>query len=480
MSTVTQRPPSWFNGRNVVTLVVALMILGVAWSIVAQWIPPSPSEPAFNSYSGTVIGFRGLYELLDMLGHPVHRNLQPPPAWLNATSRVLLLQPSILALELEKDYLEEIQAWVRAGGELAIVSDELGPEAVKAALDDRDDERAERILDFFGKDRLLAGFDIDDLNVANTDRELNIFHRDSDDWRHIATNRYADYRRLSTGYDVSALGTLAPLEDLAPTAELPGESLRYFEGAAIDDATGSVSVAPASGGGASRPIALEYAFGEGTVTFVAEPALLTNVSLRDDANAVLAYHLAAGRNNRPVLIDEYYHGSLAGQSALHVLTLRPFPIVALMVLIALGLWAWSHLVRFGPPEPAHEANRRSMLEYIDAMARLYRRGRKEAFILKTLRDGVLDRLRQDLHMPPGIPEPQLMQRLERRDRDASMELLRLLESIDEMLDRDSARALEHGITKRQLLELQGKLETCRWKNIPATAAPTPPQTRTSA
>lgn len=467
MSTVSKRPVSWFNARNVTIFVVVTMTVGVVWSLIAQWIPPSPRQVAFDSYSGTVIGFRGIYDLLEELGPRVERNLQPPPAWLDGQHRVLLLQPSMLALELEKEYLGHIQAWVRAGGELVIVSEDIGPDAIENSFPLLSDARKSRYLEFFGDERLLAGFGIDELEVAGREDDVNVFDADSVDVRHIVTNLYADYRRLGQSYAVTSSGTLAAIGNVAPTVELPGDSLRYFTGKSIEKASGSVFVT--RNHGEAKAIALEFAVGAGHVTLVAEPALFTNASLQHDRNAVAAYHLAAGSRGLPVLIDEYYHGSLAGRNALQVLTMYPFPVIALCVLAALGLWAWSNVVRFGPAEQAAGVNRRSILEYVDAMARLYRRGKKEAFVLKTLRDGTLDRLRQDLGMPAGIPEAPLIQRLERRDPESALELLDLLERIDAALDLDSA---DRQITKQRLLELEGMLETCRWKNSRAGARTT--------
>ena len=474
MSDPNRRPVTWFNARNVTIFVVSMMSVATVWSVIAQWIPPSPYAPAFDSYSGTVIGYRGVHDLLAALGRPVRRNTEPPPAWLHTRDRVVLLQPSILAIELEKDYLKQLQGWVLGGGEVVLVSEDLSPDAVRRALPDGDDARTQRILEFFGENRLLKSLGIEDLTVSGAEQGLEYFREESDDWRHIMTNLYADYRPLDTTCHVSATGTLAELESLAPTVQLPRDTLRYFEGGSIEKAAGSLSVVSARGGTQSKPIALDYEIGGGCVTVIAEPALVTNASLAVASNAVVAYHLIAGPGDRPVLIDEYYHGSLSGSSALHVLTFRPFPVVALIILAAVLVWAWSHLVRFGPPQPTEETNRRRTLEYVDAMARLYRRGRKEAFVLKSLRDGALERLREDVHLPSGIPEHQLVRWLAQRDSDAAQELATLLDTIDALL------ASGAGIPKPQLLDLQGKLESCRWKNTPPANRPALPMAQTTA
>ncbi len=461
----TRLPAVAFNARNVTVFLVTVMTLGILWSVVAQWIPPSPDMPAFDSYSGTVLGFRGIHDLLEELGPPVRRNTQPPPAWLDTKSRVVLLQPSILAVELEKEYLKRLHTWVEAGGEIVLASDDVDPNAVREALPEG--ERAERFLDFFGEDQLLKSLGIEDLTVVGEETYEDYYREDSDDWRHIMTNVLSDYRRLDTTYTVHGEGTLAYLAELAPEIELPHDYLRSFEGDSIAKADGRFSVS--TGSGAAVTIAVEFTVGAGRVIVVAEPALFTNPSLAIAPNAVVAYHLIAGSGLRPVLIDEYYHGSLSGRNALHVLTLMPFPIVAGAIFITVLLWAWSQLVRFGPPQEYHAPTRRSILEYVDAMARLYKRGRKQPFILKTLRDGTLARLRQELHLPSATPEAHLFSRLAQRDASAARDLVTLVESIDAALSSGA------NISTGDLSQLQGKLETCRWKNSPQGSQPIPLQ-----
>lgn len=458
--------PPLFSARNVVAAVVTLLTLALVARVVAQWIPPDPDVPAFDSYSGTVIGFRGIHDLLEELGQPVRRSGEPPPAWLTEACRVVMLQPSTLALELEKDYLRQIQAWVRDGGELVLVSYDLGPNTVRRTLSKRHGAQSDRIVEFFGTDELLAGFGLDDLKVEGSARELGMFHEESEDWRHVVTDHYADFRRLNREFPLTASGSLAPIAVAAPRLRLPGDGLRRFAGESVAKADGAIAITT-SHDDVDTVIALEYAVGAGTVTLVSEPVLLTNLSLSYAQNAVAAYHLVAGRSDLPVIIDEYYHGSLAAASALQLLTLRPFSIISLMVLLTVALWAWSQWVRFGPPQPEQTVNRRSILEYIDAMARLYRRGGKEAFVLKWVRDGTLDRLRHDLQLPAGIPPHQLIHRLALRDAAAAAELDTLLSTIDATL------ASQRDVSRNQLIDLQGKLESCRWKNSPPGHRPMP-------
>jgi hypothetical protein len=463
---------SWFNARNITIFLVALFILSVTWAVIAQWIPPNPRRPAFDSYSGTVIGYRAVHDLLAALDVPVQRSTTPPPALFGPDRRILLLRPSLLAIELEKDYLEDLHAWLHDGGELVLVSDDLDKDALRGGFPGEGRSR-ERMLEFFGEDRLLDSLDIGDLTVTYEGRPRAYFDRDREDWRHIITNELAAYRRSDRQYRVVAEGTLSYLAQLIDTLHLPGRSLRTFEGASIDDAIGMLSVAPEGSQGELAPIALEFAVGDGTALVIAEPALFTNASLARGENAVAIYHLAAGRAGRPVWIDEYYHGSLSRSSALQVLTFHPFPIIAAAVLLAALVWVWGNLVRFGPPLEYRPPSRRNILEYVDAMARLYKKGRKHAFVLKTLRDGTLDRLRQELGLSPGLPQDVIMGRLRQRNGAAAKELQVVLDEIDALISSGA------GIAPGAVTRLQGNLQQCRWKNSPHPAhppLPAPPQT----
>ena len=109
----------------------------------------------------------------------------------------------------------------------------------------------------------------------------------------------------------------------------------------------------------------------GTVTLVADGAMFSNQSVRDEQNGVFTLGLIAGRDTL-VIFDERHQGfgptgSLFG-AALD--WSRSAPIGwALWQLIAVGLLVLLFgAVRFGPPRPLNDRRRRSALEHVTALA----------------------------------------------------------------------------------------------------------------
>jgi hypothetical protein len=125
--------------------------------------------------------------------------------------------------------------------------------------------------------------------------------------------------------------------------------------------------------------------GKGRVIGLADPHLLSNVSLREADHArlatnILLTHLGSGI----LLIDEYHHGYGRAASVVdHFFSSRALTPLLQTVLLLLVLWA-ARGRRFGLPRSLIQVKRRSSLEYVSAMAHLYQRGRGQVSALATL------------------------------------------------------------------------------------------------
>ena len=85
-----------------------------------------------------------------------------------------------------------------------------------------------------------------------------------------------------------------------------------------------------------------------------------------------------------------------------LLTQQPWLTCALVLLLSVSLWVWRQAVFPGPAREYQPPSRRTVLEYIEAMARLLQRARNSArFLLEEFRDGTLWKLRCELGLPPG-------------------------------------------------------------------------------
>ena len=104
------------------------------------------------------------------------------------------------------------------------------------------------------------------------------------------------------------------------------------------------------------------------------------------------------------------------------------------------------------------------------MARLFRKGKKHYFVLRTCRDGVLDEIRAELMLGHGTPEDMLLQRLGRFDAERAESLEAVLEGVERAL------ASPERIPLTMLVQLEERLALCRTrKTKPVASIPGPLQ-----
>lgn len=437
-----------FKARNLTVVLVGLIVLGVIWRAVQAWVPPSPRRFAADSYSGRIAGYRALYELLDAFDVPVARWTGAPSTLFAGWRRVVLLEPELPRVELERGYLAQLETWLRGGGELVIVSDHVtwreervGPGAYHA------------FEELLGDDELLPRLGISDLEIMGHEGPVVEPEAPEEAWEYLFEDVARRFRRPEKVYSVYASGSLENLGEAVHRVRLPGQGLRCFVGKGTEKAIGKIEVG--SGDNEHVPVILEFARGAGRVILVSEPTFLTNIGLSHEDNAVLAFRLAAGTQNREVVLDEYYHGAMAQANPFALLGVHPYWFIAVNILVATLLWVWSTAIRFGPPARIATESRRNILEYIDAMARLFRRGGKQRFVLATCRDGLVEEIREELYVRPGASEELVLRRLAQSDAGRAERLQTVLEEIDRVLAGRSP------LGTPELVELEERLETCR-------------------
>jgi electron transfer flavoprotein alpha subunit len=92
--------------------------------------------------------------------------------------------------------------------------------------------------------------------------------------------------------------------------------------------------------------------------------------------------------------DEFYHGLTIRGSILYLLTRGAYALVAAMISVALAAWLWRQSRFLGPPRVILAASRRTLREYVEAMARFFKRGAEsQRFMLEEVERGVLWTLR---------------------------------------------------------------------------------------
>ncbi|HIJ64802.1 MAG TPA: hypothetical protein HPP77_02540 [Candidatus Hydrogenedentes bacterium] len=362
----------------------------------------------------------------------------------------------MLRLKTERGYLDQTAAFVRDGGELVLVLEKPDWERDVFRQPMMDPKALEHVL---GEEPPLSVLGLPALEIRSLE-ETNDKTRPyrppawpgDIDREDLYIDLMAGLRRPEAEYAVHATGSLEYLDGAVGRLKLP-KALNYLAGGGVAEAIGAVAVVGPSG--EERPIACEYALGQGRLVVAAEPAVFNNLGIGEADNSVLAYRLAAGKERRQVVIDEYYHGAVVQGNAFALAAVYPFNVIGLGVLAAALVWAWSVGVRFGPPVADSGPSRRSIVEYIDAVARLFRRARQHRFILRTCRDGLLEEIRAEFYLPHGTKQDVVIERLGRRDPGRASRLRDVLEEIDQTLSSPD------WLPTRSLTQCQERLESCR-------------------
>lgn len=137
--------------------------------------------------------------------------------------------------------------------------------------------------------------------------------------------------------------------------------------------------------------------GQGRLIALADPAILSNESLSKGDHARLALNLLLTyRKEGTLLVDEYHHGYGRATSVLGYLgrsrALGPLLQGVFAVLI---LWAAAGR-RFGPVRPFAKEEKRSSMEYVGAMARLFQRAGARGLALESVTLWIEDQARKFL------------------------------------------------------------------------------------
>lgn len=451
------------RARPVIIAIVTLLALSFVWDLVTLWWEPSAREARPTSYSARAGGYRGLYELLDELHVDAKRSLLPPSQLFQGERRVLMLDPPIRYLEREKAGIRGLAEWVRDGGEVLLVTDRLamggstfpvsfGDESMP--IEERDEVReAERVL--YRRD-LLSALGIEDVGIDGPEFDP---YAEADEWEYGETFRQVRVRtveatRLYT-FD-EATGAFATYTEDLGGVRLAKGGIRTLEGKGLSDASGVLAIKrQGSRSGDAHVLAAMFDVGAGSITIVCEPILFMNTGIGAGDNSALAYRLATGRGDKPVIIDEYYKGGLVTGRPSVLFTMYPYGIILGLGAALAMLWSWSRVVRFGPPLADVAPPRRSIVEYVNAMGRVYRRGGKSHFALKACRRGLVEELRLALFLPAGTGEGSVLTRLERIAPSDAARLRGVLASVDEYI------AAPQQLNERTLQQLQERLESCR-------------------
>ena len=437
------------TARNFVALTIVIAVVSLAWACLELAQPPDSGGLGRDSYGTRVHGQRGLFEILTGLGIPVERILGPPTAVVGREVTLVLWKPQPDLVQVEPAYLHALAEWVENGGRVVVAPDGRHAASRPLGLSGRDGyTRESTVLGELG----LATVRVRTINLESAEKgpkadstglssdgqasetATNRDESQDDDVRRIRELLTGTARPIVTrAVTVTAAGVLSPLRELVSTIEVPAEKLQVLSvGASAPDGT-IIFHDPA---GSEQILAAVYHRGKGELVVVASPAIAENRLIARHDNSVLAVQLLAVPA-RPVVFDEFYHGLTIRGNPLWLFTQRGYAATTLCLLTVIGLWIWREAVFLGPPLAPQAQSRRSIGEYVDAMARfLNRGGSSQAFLLREVRSGVLHAVRDELHLPPLRDHvDELAAVLARRDPRRARQLIEAVGAVDEALSR---------------------------------------------
>ena len=419
------------TARNVLIVVVVVAVVSLIGAVYSLLQPPGQDGLGDDTYGTRAHGQRALFETLEELDVPVDRVLIPPTQVLDRQITLVLWGPHPKLVKIEPVYLRRISEWVRDGGRVVVAPGYRGG-LMSFLASTEDDEEEESPPE---PDLVLEELGLENVSVAEAvvggEVDEPTFQYEPDSFRGMLERARAERIAATTTVEIDVEGDFEETESLASTVEVPADDLQVLETEGTNPA-GRLLIRDS--GGEEYPLAARYPHGSGEFIVVSDPRVFENLLIAREDNAVLAYHLLTAPG-RTVVFDEFYHGLTIRGNPLYLVARFPFGLITLAILLAIGVWIWRRGVALGPPLEARFPSRRTVTEYVDAMARLFRRGRRSRrFLLQEFRDGALWTLRSELGLPPGRDDPdEIAAVLARRDPQAARELREAVAALDAIL-----------------------------------------------
>ena len=479
--------------RQVISLTVSIAVVSILWSCLMLLRPPDSEGMRGDSYGTYSHGYRALYDTLKEIGVPVRRSIGPPTPNALRQSVLVFWNPSHEIVQIEQKWLQDVGDWVRGGGHVVVASqpDVAGIRARAAEKVDEDDAKRKRRLGRFagGGDELPSQTLSELLGIP----DVTISHKrdapklpvpvptDQPQPEQVASEvppekleraEFGDVlrevfgagpgQRILRQHSIRATGALQTLISGSSSISMPAGELNEVQTASL---TPSGEVFARSDDGDDVRIAARFDVGQGAVTVLGTPAMISNSNLGSSDNVLLAARLLAD-GDRELVFDEFYHGLTFRGNAMWLFAHRTYGSVTLALLLAMGLLVWHSAVILGEPLAEGSVSRRSVKEHVEAMARFLCEGKGHtAWILPRVRDGLLWHLRHEHGLPPEKhSDESLLAAVERRDPERAAELTDALAAINEHLHAGSAG------TPRQSVTLLQRMTACLSKNVSARSA----------
>lgn len=444
------------NGRNVLVAAISIAVVSLLAATLSL-TSTSQHELGANTFGVRSYGHRGLFEILEELGFSVERVVGPPVESLSAETTLVFLGPDRGLVEVEPAYLQNVAQWVRQGGQVVYSPSRTETVFRRMTVRSADSDKSPpksflELMDISGVQ--IASVDVSvsgdsssvELTTAKTkfrspqrgirDEFQSVLSSEATPIASIGVRAEGKWKRLT-----DSVSTLAvPQRDLRVITKMESEPQSRMVAKTTDEI--------------EHVLAASFRIGAGEVVVISDPSIAHNRFVARRDNAVLLADLLTNKTPN-VVFDEFYHGLTARGNPLVLLRRPRFFLLLALLLITLGVYAWRHGQRLGPALAQSEMRRRTLAEYVEAMARLFAKGKNHMpFLLRENRDGLHWMLRKELGLSPSKhATDDIHTALARRDPKRAETFIACVGEIEDLLKR------EH-LTDQEALDAMKKVNDC--------------------
>ncbi|MHC4877476.1 MAG: DUF4350 domain-containing protein [Planctomycetota bacterium] len=448
--------------RNVISLTIAIAVFSLVWTVIGMLQLPGSNDLRSDSYGTRYHGHKAAVETLDELGVEVERRSGPPASDDLTDSVLVFWQPHLSLVASEPSWLRDLQDAVRAGGHVVIGDD--GGTMFPSGLGATGNKSAPKQLMVPNPDESIVELlGVHTVSIEQDDAQPPQ-PADDDDISELLADRWAglEQRTPRLTYAVRATGDFDVAAVELNSVELPVGQLDSIQSAGEEFESAMYVIDDA---GNEHCIVARVSVGDGSVTIVSTPWILSNGGIGQADNVMVAA-LALLHGDRRIVFDEFYHGLAVRGNPVWLFSQRTYGTVTLALLGLTAVVIWQGAVFLGPPLSSVTVSRRSIREYVDAMSRFMCEGRfHDQWMLGELRDGVLWQLRQEHGLPPEQHSvEELLTMMARRDAGRAETLRGVLTDVDRAV---SGKERTGQLNTIQLLQ---RMRDCLSRNSTARSA----------
>ena len=447
------------SARNAILTALAVFAFSMIAGTVSLMGPPDSQGAAVDSYGTRRDGYRAVFELLTAFDVPVERRIEPPSPDMPTSSTLVLWQPHDDLIANEPAYLERLLPWVERGGRLVVAVPPSGRNWLTTVMQAESHKKGNDLWSTLKLDGVLPVSIALNETANEQTRAVELprkFHSAAErreEIRRAIEESMGHHRVEFTTVDVKMSGDLEWLSERVQRLQFPTEELGGLT--ITDSQTPRGLIEGIRPNGAPWTVAASFERGQGEIVVVGEPMLLMNASLGEADNGVLAFDLLAS-DGRRIVLDEFYHGLSVRGNPLWLLTKSSYAVVTIALVGLLALQLWRLAILLGPPLEVPIRTRRTIIEYIEAMARFLNRARgSRRFLLSEVRGGVLHTVGHRLGLAPSKHDPDaIATKMSRRSPPEADQFREVMRQLDHVVAPGSS------LSESEAIRLLQRISSC--------------------